>query len=80
LQHIAATAVAENCGRFEWSVLDWNKPSIDFYESMGAVPQSEWIIYRLTGQALQEAGRRSQPKSANPEDMQPGGVSPDRHD
>jgi RimJ/RimL family protein N-acetyltransferase len=44
--------VAEGCGRFEWSVLDWNQPAIDFYESMGAKPQSEWIGYRLTGDAL----------------------------
>ena len=52
LAHVAATAVAENCGRFEWSVLNWNTPAIDFYESMGARPQSEWTTYRLTGDAL----------------------------
>ena len=52
LKHIAAIAVAEQCGRFEWSVLDWNQPAIDFYESLGARPQSEWTIYRLTGDAL----------------------------
>ena len=52
LQHLARIAVAEGCGRFEWSVLDWNQPAIDFYESMGAKPQSEWIGYRLTGDAL----------------------------
>lgn len=53
LQHIAAIAVREGCGRFEWSVLDWNQPAIEFYEALGARPQSEWIIYRLTGAALQ---------------------------
>ena len=53
LQHLASIAVAEGCGRFEWSVLDWNQPAIDFYESMGAKPQSEWVGYRLTGEALQ---------------------------
>lgn len=53
LQHLAGIAVAEGCGRFEWSVLDWNQPAIDFYESMGAKPQSEWVGYRLTGEALQ---------------------------
>jgi GNAT superfamily N-acetyltransferase len=58
LQHIAGIAVAENCGRFEWSVLDWNRPSIDFYEALGARPQSEWITYRLTGAALQHQGER----------------------
>jgi GNAT superfamily N-acetyltransferase len=53
LQHLAGIAVAEGCGRFEWSVLDWNQPAIDFYESMGAKPQSEWVGYRLTGEALE---------------------------
>ena len=52
LKHLARIAVAEGCGRFEWSVLDWNQPAIDFYESMGAKPQSEWVGYRLTGDAL----------------------------
>ncbi len=52
LKHLAGIAVAEGCGRFEWSVLDWNQPAIDFYESMGAKPQSEWVGYRLTGEAL----------------------------
>ncbi|MCW1935466.1 GNAT family N-acetyltransferase [Pseudomonas sp. MDMC_285] len=52
LHHLAQLAVARGCGRFEWSVLDWNTPAIDFYESFGARPQSEWIGYRLTGQAL----------------------------
>ncbi|KFJ90715.1 GCN5 family acetyltransferase [Pseudomonas sp. 1-7] len=52
LRHLAQLAVARGCGRFEWSVLDWNKTAIDFYESFGARPQSEWVGYRLTGQAL----------------------------
>ena len=52
LRHLAQLAVARGCGRFEWSVLDWNTPAIEFYESFGARPQSEWTIYRLTGQAL----------------------------
>lgn len=52
LRHLAQVAVARGCGRFEWSVLDWNTPAIDFYESFGARPQSEWTTYRLTGQAL----------------------------
>lgn len=58
LQHLAGIAVAEGCGRFEWSVLDWNQPAIDFYESMGAKPQSEWVGYRLTGEALQALASR----------------------
>ena len=52
LQHIARLAVAEGCGRFEWSVLDWNEPAIKFYEAAGAKPQSEWTVYRLEGEAL----------------------------
>jgi GNAT superfamily N-acetyltransferase len=57
LKHIAGIAVAENCGRFEWSVLDWNTPAIEFYEALGARPQSEWTIYRLAGEALQRFAR-----------------------
>ena len=52
LKHLAGIAVAKDCGRFEWNVLDWNEPSIRFYESLGAEPLSEWIGYRLTGPAL----------------------------
>ncbi|WMD21387.1 GNAT family N-acetyltransferase [Achromobacter seleniivolatilans] len=52
LRHLAQEAVANNCGRLEWSVLDWNKPAIDFYESIGALPMEEWIRYRLTDDAL----------------------------
>jgi GNAT superfamily N-acetyltransferase len=52
LRHLARIAVDNNCGRFEWSVLDWNEPAIRFYESLGARPQSEWITYRMTGAEL----------------------------
>ena len=52
LQHLARTAVAKDCGRFEWSVLDWNQPAIAFYRSIGAVPMDEWVRYRLAGEAL----------------------------
>lgn len=51
-KHLAQIAVKHDCGRFEWSVLDWNEPAINFYESFGARPQKEWVIYRLTGQDL----------------------------
>ncbi len=54
LKHLAQKAVSEGCGRFEWNVLDWNTPAIEFYESFGAKPQNEWVGYRLTGQALQD--------------------------
>lgn len=52
LQHLAKIAVAEGCGRFEWSVLDWNQPAIDFYHAVGAKAQSEWVKYRLAGDDL----------------------------
>lgn len=52
LKNIAQSAVKRNCGRLEWSVLDWNQPAIDFYLSIGALPQSEWVRYRLDGEAL----------------------------
>ena len=52
LQYLARVAVATHCGRFEWSVLDWNEPAIQFYKSLGAEPQDEWIRYRLDGSAL----------------------------
>lgn len=52
LKHLAGIALSRNCGRFEWSVLDWNEPAIQFYESLGARPQEEWTTYRLTGAAL----------------------------
>jgi GNAT superfamily N-acetyltransferase len=52
LQYLARQAVAEGCGRFEWNVLDWNQLAIDFYESFGAKPMSEWLGYRLSGDAL----------------------------
>ncbi|MBN6151831.1 GNAT family N-acetyltransferase [Xanthomonas sp. AmX2] len=52
LRHLARQAVAEGCGRFEWSVLDWNRPAIAFYESVGARAQDEWTVYRLQGEAL----------------------------
>ncbi|MRJ44590.1 GNAT family N-acetyltransferase [Idiomarina loihiensis] len=54
LKHLAKVAVSKNCGRFEWSVLDWNEPAIQFYNSIGAKPQNEWIGYRLAGKALEE--------------------------
>ncbi len=52
LRHLAAIACETGCGRFEWSVLDWNAPAIGFYESIGASAQSEWVRYRLAGDAL----------------------------
>jgi GNAT superfamily N-acetyltransferase len=55
---LARIAVERNCGRMEWSCLDWNRPSIDFYLSLGAEPMSEWTVYRLTGDKLRALGRK----------------------
>ena len=52
LTRVAAIAVAEGCPRFEWSVLDWNTPSIDFYQQLGAVMKSEWKGMQVSGEAL----------------------------
>ncbi|WP_144967663.1 GNAT family N-acetyltransferase [Pseudomonas sp. DE0010] len=52
LRHIAKQAVAQGCGRLEWSVLDWNEPAIGFYDALGAQPQNEWLRYRLDGERL----------------------------
>jgi len=57
LRHLAKLAVERQCGRFEWSVLDWNQRAIDFYKSLGAVPMNEWTIYRVTGDALEKLAR-----------------------
>lgn len=57
LVHLAQRAVAEGCARVEWSVLDWNEPSIKFYEALGAIPMEEWTIFRLTGAALAKVAR-----------------------
>ncbi len=54
LTFLANLAVERGCGRFEWSCLDWNKPAINFYKSMGAIPMEDWTIYRLTGKPLME--------------------------
>ncbi len=50
--HLAARALAQGCGRMEWSVLDWNAPSIAFYRSLGAKPREGWTLQQLTGEAL----------------------------
>lgn len=52
LKYLAKKAVVEGCGRFEWSVLDWNEPAIRFYQSIGAKAKSEWVGYQLAGEAL----------------------------
>jgi GNAT superfamily N-acetyltransferase len=59
--HLARLAAQRDCGRFEWSVLDWNKPSLDFYHSIGACPMSEWTVQRLTGEALHALAEQKLP-------------------
>ena len=56
LRHLARTATDRGCGRLEWGVLNWNQPSIRFYEKLGAVPMDEWTKYRLAGEALEKLG------------------------
>ena len=52
LQELARIAVERDCGRLEWSVLDWNEPAIGFYKALGAVPMNEWTVFRVSGDAL----------------------------
>ena len=57
LKRLASIAMERGCGRLEWWCLDWNKPSIDFYLSLGAVPMSDWTTYRITGETLKEMAK-----------------------
>jgi len=58
LAYVAKLAVARDCGRLEWSVLDWNEPAINFYQKLGAVPMKEWTVFRVTKESLNRlAGR-----------------------
>ena len=52
LRKLASIAVERGCGRMEWVCLDWNRPSIDFYRSLGAAPMDEWTVYRVAGETL----------------------------
>ncbi|MCG8708596.1 GNAT family N-acetyltransferase [Brenneria sp. 4F2] len=54
LGHLADIARQRKCGRLEWSVLDWNQPAIDFYNRIGALPQNEWIRYRLDERGIRQ--------------------------
>ena len=54
LTHLARLAVERGCGRFEWSVLDWNEAEIGFYKKLGATPMDEWTVFRVTGDALRQ--------------------------
>ena len=61
LARLAQLAVERDCGRVEWAVLDWNEPSIGFYESLGAVALNDWTTFRLTGDALTKLSSRTAP-------------------
>ncbi len=60
LAYLAHLAKQRNCGRFEWWVLDWNKPAIDFYRKLGAKPMDEWTVQRVTGEALDKLAKEWQ--------------------
>ena len=54
LRRLAQIALENDCGRFEWSVLNWNEPAIKFYKNLGAEPQEDWTLFRITGKALKK--------------------------
>ncbi len=56
--HLAQEAMRQNCGRFQWQVLDWNQPAIDFYDSLGARTMKEWLTMRVEGEALNALAAR----------------------
>ena len=57
LQQLARIAIDRGCGRLEWSCLNWTRPSIDFYRSLGARPMDDWTVYRVAGDTLTELAR-----------------------
>lgn len=59
LQHLARVCEERGYGRFQWSVLDWNTPAIDFYKSLGAESMDDWIVYRVTGKSLKDLGSQN---------------------
>jgi GNAT superfamily N-acetyltransferase len=59
LVHLAQVAVRENCGRFQWQVLDWNTPAIQFYESLGAKKLTEWLTMRVEGEDIEKLAQQS---------------------
>jgi GNAT superfamily N-acetyltransferase len=60
LIHLARIACERKCGRFEWSVLDWNDSAIRFYEKLGAVPMNEWTVFRLAGEVLKKLAQEKE--------------------
>jgi GNAT superfamily N-acetyltransferase len=62
ISFVAKIAVERQCGRFEWSVLDWNTRALDFYRALGAVPMDDWTVQRVTGEALARLGSLEFPR------------------
>jgi GNAT superfamily N-acetyltransferase len=69
LLHLAKIAVERNCGRFEWTALEWNTPAIRFYESLGASLKADWRIFRVTGEGLTAMARRGEVPEATPDSL-----------
>lgn len=65
MAYLARLAVERGCGRFEWSVLDWNAPAIAFYRRLGAVGMEEWTVQRLSGEALQRLAAQADPAATD---------------
>ena len=63
--YVARLAQERDCGRFEWSVLDWNTPSLEFYHSLGAVPMEEWTVQRMTGDTIDALAAQKLPDRSN---------------
>jgi GNAT superfamily N-acetyltransferase len=59
LARLAATAKVNDCGRMEWSVLNWNEPSIHFYKKLGAIPMDDWTVFRLEGRAMESLASKA---------------------
>lgn len=57
-KRLAQIAIERGCERFDWAVLDWNKPSIEFYKGLGAFPMDEWTVFRLTGESLKRVAEK----------------------
>lgn len=62
LRYVANLATDRRCGRLEWSVLDWNEPAVNFYKKIGAVPMSEWTVFRVTGEKLTKLAANGIPR------------------
>jgi GNAT superfamily N-acetyltransferase len=66
-RYVAGVARDRQCGRLEWSVLDWNEPAVKFYKKLGAVPMNEWTVFRLTGESLTKLATSEGRSRADPD-------------